>query len=277
MANGIFNGSKTIYNSRLLNRMSANQDFTPLLNTTLNEKFNIGVDYVNDPSVYPAINLLTIGSGYVDAIVSANRLNLKTSPHKPTDAALFKHTPFYLRKLDEIGTYPPSSKLRLKKTINVNGDEYLAYYGYFLNDYETSDDVIMYSNIDQEYVNITKVDLEALDVLNPEINMAIDMGNNLTDKNFVTDPMKMILFLTREELIEIDHAMEILEEPDNVHRVTEIGLCSSKSTTLNGGDEQVLTQISYFVDCIIDLKSALVDGYTSLTFELGSSSILELK
>ena len=268
----MFNAERTIYNIKIQNRMKCNLDYKPILNTTLNEKFNINDRDDTLDIKYPTINLLTIGCGLINDINNTNiRLNLKSSPHSPIDAALFKHIPFYLRPVSDFTVYPPSDKLRLHKVIFIDGIEYNVYYGYSITNYESNDDIVVYKNIESSYANISKYNINSSDVLNPQPTVNID----LNDKEYISDFVKIYTFFSLTEINDILNAFNILY-PNEPKFITEIGVCTSKEVTINDEILNYMTQISYFLDVKQDLEQAVSDEKLDFYIELGGMSIVAI-
>jgi len=266
----MFNAERTIYNIKIQNRMKCNLNYVPLLNTTLNEKFNINPNEDTDTIKYPVLNLLTIGCGLINDIDNSNtRLNLKSSPHSPTDAALFKHVPFYLRPVSDFLTYPPSDKLRLHNIIIIDGIEYNVYYGYSITNFESKDDIIKYDNIETSYVNISKYDLSSSDVLNPTPNVNI----NLINKKYISDFVKIYTFFSLTEINDIINSFNILY-PNEPKYITEIGVCTSKELNVNNKILNYMTQVSYFLDVKQDLEQAIINQKLDFYIEVGGMSIV---
>ena len=134
----MFNSTMTCYARKFINHMKCGLKYTPLLNTTLNEKFNI-LPTSDDLTIpYPSINMLVIGNGLRGDLIRNSRLDLKSSVHNVTDASLVKHMPFYLRKTTELDLYPPSDKLCLKTNMSIGDTEYTAYFGYRRTEFVTN-------------------------------------------------------------------------------------------------------------------------------------------
>jgi len=269
-----YNGTKTIYNIKLVNKMLAGIPFKPLPNTTLNEKFDINFKYKIADNEYPKLNLLVIGS--TDTIINPNDSELmsRLSPHKVTDGALFNHIPFYMRKLSETETYPPSNKLRLKKIINYKGEEYLVYYGYAINEYEYKDDVIIYSNINTDYVSVSKYNTSNDNILFPEPSSNLNMTNDRS--TYITDFFKIYIFFTKEELNEIKNAIYVMYG-DNVNnvKINELGVASSIEVKVNDEYKECLyAQMNYFIDTFMEFDKHLTDTAIDFYIEVGGMEIL---
>jgi len=266
----MFNAERTAYSKMIENRAKTGTVYTPILNTTLNEKFNILPNEDNSNISYPIINLLTIGSGLTNLNNQSTRLNLQTSPHTAIHAALFNHIPFYIRPVSEVVVNPPSDKLRLHKVQTINNVDYNVYYGYKISNYEYKNELVKFNNIEDEFVNVSKYDLSANDVLNPIPNNNI----NLTNKTYISDFIKIYTFFTLAEINEIINSFNFLF-PNTDPIITEIGVCSSKEKTLPDNTiENVMTQIAYFLDVKQDLTQAKIVEKLDFYIELGDMEVI---
>ena len=270
----LFNGTNTIYNIKLQNAKSIGVTYSILANTTLNEKFGIEVvDSLKPLKEYPNLNLITLGVNEEFKLSNkATRLNLTRSRHSPIDAALFNHIPFYLRPLTEVNDNPPSDSIRLTKVINIQGVDHLAGYGYVLNDIEYKNDILVYNNVQNDYVNVSKLDTNDATLLNPipKSTSELDLANNNT---YVTDFLKAYVYMTELELLEIKNAMDILYT--TTPTITEIGVCNSLIKTLeNGKLENYAVQIAYFADVDIDINKAIQEKSLEFYIDLGGMDVL---
>lgn len=266
----MFNAERTIYSKKIQNRMKCGLDYNPILNTTLNEKFDIyPTDNVLDIR-YPTLNLITIGCGVTDNIdMTTTRLNMYSSPHTAIDAALFKHVPLYMRPLADVVNYPASDRLRLKKIMSFNGTDYLVYYGYSIANYEATDVITTYTGIENDYVSIAELAIAGDTVLNPIPKPNI----NIDTKKYISDFVKFYTFISEAELIEIKNAFSIMY-PDITPVITEIGVCSSKETTLDNNLVNLQTQVNYFLDVNHNVDDALLKGKLDFYIEVGDMEII---
>lgn len=273
----VFNGMQTIYGIKLMNRMLIDADYLPSMNTTLNDKFKILMNYKGVEQRYPKINIITIGVNPLVKDESLVKYKLFNSFHNATDAALFNHVPFYLRKVSEIDKHPIPDYLRLRKIEIINDEEYLAAYGMDIVDFVYKNDFVLLEKVTDNYAKILKYEFNDADPLNPKPNLNLDL--RYQPANFVSDFVKIYNFWDNKQLGEIKNAMDILGI-DNDYKITEIGVCFSKTikntiTNDNGSFKQqyleaVETQIAYFIDCVLDLNVEIQDFF----IEIGGQQIL---
>ena len=271
----IYNGNTTMYSRILANRMLMGLPYEPLPNTTLNEKFDIIPRYQEYVDIgYPKLNLLTIGGFEKQYSEIEHKIELSNGKHTPLHAALFNHIPFYLRRITETENFPVPNKLRLKKYITINEIEYVAYYGYILDEFDTDNDIMLFNNIDTDYVDVKKLDINSGNFLNPVFDItSIREYENIT---FTTDFIKIPLFLSNLEVSEIANAFRIINNLNsNDGFITEMGLAVSHEITLGDGSKEcVRSQMNYFVETDISLPECLENEKLSLQIELGGMEVV---
>ena len=208
-----FNGLQTIYSIQLMNRMLIGKPYKPLPNTTLNELFGIE-ERTRKSDIYPKINLITIGYNKNTITESTTKYKLLNNQHSATDAALFNHIPFYLRKESEINLYPIPPYLRLRKKLIINNETYIAYYGKIITEFITKNDITLLKFINDDYAKITKLDTNTEDFLHPEPNVNLDLRYGGND--FIGDFVKIYEFWDNEDIENIRHAMDVLGVEEKV-------------------------------------------------------------
>jgi len=245
----VFKTCRTIYNIKLQTAMLVGAPYNTLPNTTLNEKFGIIPNYPTKD--YPRLNLITIGIGG-NPVIYSEPDSLKTSIHKPVDASLFEHVPFLLVKPDEI-TDDINNNYRLRKTINIDGTDYVAFYGMVLNNIKYQDEL---------YYAVTNNDTSILAPYDTLYNQSLlnptpILNNDLTkmSSSFIFNMCKIPISLEKDVINNINNALKLLYPDKQINAINEIGLCSSVDVELKDGTkEAVNAQINYFVDVNIDIQ-----------------------
>ena len=270
----VFNGNKSIYSSRLENYRSLGINYMPLISTTLNEKFIIEPNYIFEDKEkhFPTINVLTIGTDFNLTNSDINVFNLKTSLHSPMCASLFNHIPFYLKKLSEVDENPPSDKYVLRKRIVIDDVTYLACYGYHVEDIVYKGDITKYGNIDTDYVNISKVDTNTGEFLNPTPRNKMELDKE--PDYYLGTFFKMFFFFNEEELNNILDVFNILYPDESLRRITELGICSS--IYLEDINEVVWCGIEYYLDTDYDINDAALAKYLEFYVEVGNSEVIRM-
>lgn len=271
----IINTTKTIYNVKLTNAYLNGYTYQPLPKTTLNEKFDIGLNLTSKS--YPKINLLTIGNGLP---FFGDILNLKSSSHTPLDAALYNHLPFYLRKKSEINEHPLLDNYRLVKSIVMDGEEYITAYGLRLPEPFFNYDIEALRDIDSDYINLSEINTLDHNFLEPDYNFNTDM-KKYTNNTFVTDIVKYNVVIANNYYTELINVFNTLKL-DPI--ITEIGVCSSsevETTNIVNNSvtrlECINTQINYFLDVNINVLDTMYENLLKLVISIGGMELLKVK
>jgi len=262
----MYNNTKTIYGIDLMQTMLLNREYRPLPNTTLNDKFNVLVDNPLPVGKYPTLNYLAIGNGGIGAIDEDNDV-LKVSTHTADHASLFNHIPFILTPKSSDLSLGERSRYRMRVERVIGGEEYVAYYLRVISNIDSGNIMKMRYNEDIHNKPI-------LSVFNTN-NLAILNPSPLLEDTYVGDTDSYLIkvtgihnILTRDELINIKRALEILGE-DNL-TISEIGLCSGYDVEHNGGLETICTQIMYHVSVGYDVETYIHSGEAiNITTDIG--------
>ncbi|MNO14075.1 hypothetical protein D3C76_37160 [compost metagenome] len=103
-------------------------------NTTLNQKFDVQANAAVQPGMIPTLKGFTIGIGGHTYTMGANQIPLsQVIDHSSGDAGLYKHLPFVIRPMNDDLTTGERAKYFLRKIINVDNVNMIAYYGKRLN------------------------------------------------------------------------------------------------------------------------------------------------
>jgi len=247
----IINSQRTLYGLQLQMHMLLHKDYTPLTNTTLNEKFDILKSEEIAEGEYPKLDYIAIGIGGTEIIDNSD---YKFSKHKAIDAALFEHVPFVMRELDNDLLPSDRVKYRFRKIEIFDNTEYACYY---LKKFER---VIMQDGLyvidTQDNQSILKfMDTDRSDLLNPVPRLVKDYLD-ISKNSYTANTAKIEFSLYIDELAALDTVMNIrYGESKNL---TEIALCSGIDTEIDGGDnmEAANVIVNYFVG--IDINTYCV-------------------
>ena len=259
----IRNSQRTIYGLNLTMNMLMGLPHSDLINTTLNEKFNL---YPREPiagGVYPRVRYLTIGIGGNG--VTDNNV-YKYSKHRATDAALFEHTPFIMRPLTSDLTGSEQLKYRLRVVENHGGTDYACYYGKVITDFinRPSINELHTTNGVTVIKELTTNDASILSPTPRLITNYLDKVNN----SYTVKTAKVSFNLYNDDLTEINNAMIIRNGVTS--NLTEIGIVSGIDAVKNGITELVNASIYYFAEIDVNLQIYLNENSDLIkTIELG--------
>lgn len=121
--------TRTIYGAALQTALYRGKQHLIVKNTTLNEKFEIQESATLGPNENPAVKYLAIGLGGHRHVTGAEGIPYTTPiTHRANHAALYKHNPFVLRRLNDDLTVAERAKFALRKVEPHDGELYAAYY-----------------------------------------------------------------------------------------------------------------------------------------------------
>ena len=273
----IYNSTRTIYNVKLQTCMMASIPYTPLPNTTLNEKFDIlqykQTEYYDSSIIkYPTIKGITIGNGGSN-VINTDIGNLSLGKHSPVDGALYNHIPFVIRDIDNDLEDSEKLNYRLRKTFYIDNKEYVAYYVKLF----TEDDLyyrpeILYIDLNATIPSIKLFDTNRFDILNPEPSL----NNQMSSYENSVQTVNMLRFkfnLDSNDLLELKNVFNILNIQDRL--LTELGVVTGIDIDTGNGNELIYTQIAYFLDISLDLE--LLESNLTKNIEIGGGEIIPLR
>lgn len=121
--------TRTIYGADLQTSLLLDMPYTVDPHSTLNERFGIRADETLSEDEMPRVRYFCIGNrGHTMTVGSENIPYTLPLPHKATDAGLFGPFPFVLRRPANDLSVFQRERYALRKEIQVNGNNYIAYY-----------------------------------------------------------------------------------------------------------------------------------------------------
>lgn len=243
----VVNSQRTLFAIDLEQHRLFNQPYTPLENTTLNEKFSI-LDRVSpDTNIYPCLNMFVIGVGGLQNI--ANEDKYSYSQHSPIDGALFEHIPFIVRDVSADLTPTEKSNYRLRVIKNVNNKEYVCYYGKVIPKPDIKQTFYTIKTINDvtqvTAPTLTTFDTKTSEILNPKPRSRGFSFKTVTGIDYITKLNKLDFVLNISDIKEIKEGCKKLNIEKDI--VTELGLCTSCDYDYNGYTEATYAQIAFHI------------------------------
>ncbi len=270
--------TKTVYFNDLAVANLRGKKYTPMTNTTLNEKFSILSELENTDVPNPVLKYFCLGVGNLATIDSDQDLGLYFGNHKVTDGALYQHIPFIMRLIEEDLGPDDRRKYRLRKEVSVDGLDYIAYYLKVIPDDKVDNQILMITKETDTAPKMepyTTADASILEPIATENRYLIDDYNT----KYLVNSDQITLELTYEELIDIKDAMEILNIEEPQHVLNELALVTG-SDYLDMSDyslEVINSQISFFLDIDYDIQM-LIDKEQAFSrqVEIGGMEPIQL-
>lgn len=203
--------------------------------STLNEKFGVIPNHhVGDGNIQ-TLNTFCIGNGAATTVVGVGQAKkLVTSRHRRRDMALFNHIPFAVRPLSNDLTPEQRALYRLRKVKDIDGVWHALYYLKLLTP-NTLPAVIEHHSVNAEtgVVTINEYaflagDLSPVPTDVPENETTCASGESLVAYGFVTAE------ITKADMTEIINGCMILYGDADYANISEIGLCTSFDTVVEG-------------------------------------------
>ena len=270
----IKNSQRTLYGLDLQMHALNGREYKPLPNTTLNEKFGILIDKNKVSGLgLPTIKYYTIGVGGLNLIDGIDTYSF--SKHRPTDAGLFEHIPFVIRKTDNDLSPEDQLKYRFKKLETIKGVNYYCYYLKVINNEEMIDGLFQI-DVMNSTPRLSKFNTNTDKLLNPIPRDPTLTMLDTENTSYVTKVTKYPFILKSSELKEINNVLNILYGYDNTKNITEIGICTGIDfRTEDGKTEAIMTQISYHMEVEINtMYMSKVGDELIRSLEIGSQEIL---
>lgn len=200
--------------------------FQQFEDTTLNQKFDIQAGALLPPGSRPALKFYTIGIGGHGYTMGPNSIPLsQVIDHSSGDAGLYQHLPFVLRPINDDLTAGERSRYCLRKIIEVDGTNYVAYYGKRLNMTGVIPKMTKRTIVDDQTVIEEYVYTEAnLSPTPPEIP---NTGAVTTSNEYLATSAIIPMPFTEADVAELYNVAEILFGDRRMAVISEFGFCTA--------------------------------------------------
>lgn len=268
----ILSSQRTVYGAAIQLAQLLNKEYTPLSNTTLNEKFNIEPNYEADDKLYPTLQYYAIGIGGNPAIEDG--VGYTYNQHSPVDAALFNHIPFIMRPVVADLDEEERAMYRFRKIEIHNTVEYACYYLKVIDTIELRDFFYKITTKDSlSSLTIFSTDTDKL--LNPVPKDRNIDASDISNYVYVAKMSKLKFELSIAEMLEIKNVLEIRNLADK--HITEIGVCTGIDVDYEDAKESMITQIAFHVGVNLNLTLALNNDASILrSIEIGGTEPLRI-
>lgn len=227
--------TRTVYGSRLQTMQLLGLPYAMLANSTLNEKFDIQSGVAPANNALPRVRYYVIGNGGHRNQVGTDG-HPYTSPikHSASDAALYKHLPFAMRKPSEDFSATERAKYCLRRLETIKGVQYVVYYGRRIDMSNVVPQLMINTKIDGVVSNQPFIPTGAN--LNPVAPAIPATGAVSTDGTTLSASAVLQLGFTENDVAEFTNAVNILFDNAYYGVISEIGLVA-------GEDRQVPLQM----------------------------------
>lgn len=224
--------TRSVWGSALQTSLLLGQVPTILDHTTLNEKFGVFTDEKLGASERPAMQYYCIGNGGHKSMVGADGTQYTSPlPHRASDAALYRHLPFVLRRVDNDLTVVERGRYGLRVLLSVNNINYWAYY---LKRISLSNTAPAINHTIVDGVNkYTEPYVPNLANLSPTPPLMSNTGVITTSGDYLSTSSILTLIFSEQDVTELINACQILFDNEAYAVISEIGLVSGVDRVLS--------------------------------------------
>jgi hypothetical protein len=247
--------TRSVWGSALQTSLLLGQRPTILEHTTLNEKFGVFAEEELGTTERPAMQYYCIGNGGHKNMVGADGVPYTSPlPHRASDAALYRHLPFVLRRTDNDLTVVERARYGLRVLLSIGGVNYWAYYLKRIS-LSNSAPAINHTVVDGANKH-TEPYVPNLGNLNPTPPAMSNTGVISSSGDYLSTSSILTLIFSEQDVIELIDACRILYDNEAYAVISEIGLCSGVDRVLSvqgpgntqfNMKEVIATQINSFI------------------------------
>lgn len=271
--------TRTVYGALLQTAQRFKQPLPILLNSTLNQKFDVSASLTPNLDEMPFTQYFAIGLNGVTIEAATNGLyETKYREYDPRWASLLTHVPFIMRRLQDDLTAAQRVPYRMRCIETHGGVQYASYYLKKLNlaattvaaEYRTIvNDIVTPSAWTPTLANLNPVPMPVL------ANQVLTTGDD-----YVAATKKLQLVFSPSDIQEIMDAVNIIYGNPNFANITELALVSGVDRVVTGAfngisasyTEAIYAQVNDFIKTSISCPNAL-KGQT-LDIDAGSNEPL---
>lgn len=262
---------KTIF-ADLLELMRRNgTDFTPMVHSTLNEKFSVAEDMRTPSGKYPTTEYLAIGIGAHTARVgNNNRVAFDVLEHAVTDAALYSHIPHLIRPLGGDLTDAERANYAMRTLItDPQGNQWYAYYLRLLNKTPSVPEVVTF--VGSDYDPEADTYEPSPSQLNPTALPISTVAANKASGKKISVSAKTRISFSEQDVEELINVINVLFDGDlGYGMISEMAIVAAHSETYISEIGGVATQYKEAVDATIQchIPTSTAINYTRLGFHV---------
>lgn len=224
--------TRSVWGSALQTSLLLGQRPTILEHTTLNEKFGVFAEEELGTTERPAMQYYCIGNGGHKNMVGADGIPYTSPlPHRASDAALYRHLPFVLRRTDNDLTVVDRTRYGLRVLLSIGGVNYWAYYLKRIS-LSNSAPAINHTIVDGANKH-TEPYVPNLGNLNPTPPAMSNTGVITSSGDYLSTSSILTLIFSEQDVIELIDACRIMFDNEAYAVISEIGLTSGVDRVLS--------------------------------------------
>ena len=236
--------------------------FTIKEHTTLNEKLEIQGSATLNTGEMPRLAILCIGNKGHRAVTGTDNFPL-TVPvdHQADHAALYGQIPFVLRDTNNDLTPDQRAKYALRKTVNINGRNYYAYYGKRID----MADVVpkLQKTVVEDGQSTTTDYIPTTANLNPEWPDIPNTGAVSTSGSYLSASAVVSVNFGEFDVTELYNVAKIMYNDQNYAVISEFAFCTAVDRTVSVPTPSGNTNFKEAIACQV---ATFVGGHYELVY-----------
>lgn len=273
---------RTIDAAHLSTHKTIGIPYTPLPNSTLNQKFNVFPDELPMKGEYPNVAYVAIGRRGAKLATSTMGDPIPVQvPHSPSHAALYEHIPWIVRRLND--DLPANRRKEFRMRVPFTGKDGKAYVAYYLKaiDMTKVKPVAELRHVEDGKVTSTVFEHEVSDLSPKQIKLD-NFNKNDPNADCLISTAKLEIKLDAADISEIINAFTVIDGDATGAIISEVALVSGVDRVMQANISGVMgsyiecicAQVNVFVYkyAVLDVTSTSLD----MIFDVGSSELMIL-
>lgn len=218
--------TRTVFGARIQNMQFSGLPYSHVPNSTLNERFNIHPNVLPDNNAIPRARYYCIGNkGHENRTGADNQPLTVPRKHDPTDAALYNHLPFVLRRPSEDLSRTERQQYALRRFETIRGEQYIAYYLRRLDMTNVVPNMMVNTTVDNVTSSVEFVPTGAN--LNPQPKPVPPAGVVTTDGTTISSSSILSLGFNENDVSNFMDAINIIYEDPYYGVISELGIVAA--------------------------------------------------
>jgi len=251
----------TIWGNRLQNIKQQGLKYSHLPFSTINERLDIRANENVLSTDMPVQKVLCIGNGGHGHRTGSDGFPLtRRIPHLPDHAALYNQIPFVLRSPDNDLTQAERRKYSLRKVVEIDGANWVAYYGRRLT-IDVDQPVAIKHTVVEDGIKTVSDYQTSNKNLYPEAPDLPNTGSVSTSGEYLSTSSTINLSFIEDDVNELINVARILYNDEDYAIISEFAICNAVDRTItintpNGNvnfEETVHCHVAFFAVAKYDL------------------------
>lgn len=265
----------TIFSAKYLTDTLLGKTYTPMPNTTLNDKWNVAIGISPIAGSRPIMQYLAIGNGGHTIGNTSGSAPYVVNPiaHKPNHVALYNQIPWVL--IPDGGTDLTSTErnnYRMRASVTYGGNTYI---GYFLKVIDISSAVPTIKKVSWDNNGKSTTAFTSTDAIQSPTPTTLTGSPQITSDQYLSVDTSIDISLNNTDLAHLQNVFNVIYSGSTKYNIiSEIGLYQGIDISYNSPidavnyTETIYTQPSVFANVFI--ATEYVGNVVNLTIDLGT-------